>query len=157
WKKFDLELAIPTETRNINFGALLVGKGTAWFDGLTVQGDGVPYENDSVFRFLKVNTQQGPYQLRLDNQTQREGRPTLMIRRTGQPANAVDPKEGSAAWHDIVAHMEASREKYGANWDTEWAIQNARVVEQCMQGRADQVYRDASMATNIKWILDQNP
>jgi len=26
-----------------------------------------------------------------------------------------------------------------------------------MQGRADQVYRDTSMATNIKWILDQNP
>jgi erythromycin esterase len=26
-----------------------------------------------------------------------------------------------------------------------------------MQGRANQVYRDASMATNIKWILDQNP
>jgi erythromycin esterase-like protein len=157
WKKFDLELPIPAETRNINFGALLVGKGTAWFDGLAVEVDGVPYANDSVFGFLKYNTQQGPYQLRVDSQTQREGHATLMIRRTGQPANAVDPKEGSAAWHDIVAHMEASREKYGANRDTEWAIQNARVVEQCMQGRAGQVYRDASMATNIKWILDQNP
>jgi erythromycin esterase-like protein len=157
WKKFDLQLAIPAETRNINFGALLVGKGTAWFDGLAVEVDGVPYESDSVFRFLKYNTQQGPYQLRSDSQTQREGHPTLMIRHVGQPTNAVDPKDGSDAWHDIVAHMEASREKYGANRDTEWALQNARVVEQCMEGRADQVYRDASMATNIKWILDQNP
>jgi erythromycin esterase len=26
-----------------------------------------------------------------------------------------------------------------------------------MQGSADQVYRDASMAGNIRWILDQNP
>ena len=157
WKKFDLELAIPSETRNINFGALLVGNGTAWFDGLTVEIDGVPYENDSVFRFMKTNTQQGPYQLGLDSQTQRDGHSTLMIRRVNQRANSVDPKEGSAAWHDVVAHMDASRDKYGANRDTDWAIQNARVVEQCMQGRADQVYRDASMATNIKWILDQNP
>src|SRR6516162_2180692 len=105
WKKFDLQLAIPAETRNINFGALLVGKGTAWFDGLAVEVDGVPYESDSVFRFLKYNTQQGPYQLRSDSQTQREGHPTLMIRHVGQPTNAVDPKDGSDAWHDIVAHM----------------------------------------------------
>ena len=157
WKKFDLELAIPAETRNINFGVLLAGKGTAWFDGLAVEVDGVPYENASVFRFLNEEMQQGPYQLQPDSETQREGHPTLRIRHTDQPANAVDPTEGSAAWHDIVAHMEASREKYGANRDTEWAIQNARVVEQCMQGRANQVYRDASMAANIKWILDQNP
>jgi hypothetical protein len=92
WKKFDLELAIPAETRNINFGALLAGNGTAWFDGLAVDIDGVPYKDDSVFGFLHNNTQQGPYQLRLDSQAQREGHPTLMIRRSAQAANAVDPK-----------------------------------------------------------------
>jgi erythromycin esterase-like protein len=157
WKKFELELSIPAETRNINFGALLVGKGTAWFDGLAVEVDGAPYQNESVFGFLKNSMQQGPYQLRVDNETQREGHATLMIRRGDQPADAIDPKEGVAAWRAIVEHMEVSREKYGASPETEWAIQNARVVEQCMQGRADEVYRDASMAANIKWILDQNP
>src|SRR5262249_12850795 len=41
--------------------------------------------------------------------------------------------------------------------DIDWAIQNARVVLQCMQMRANEVTRDRSMAENIKWILDQSP
>jgi len=159
WKKYSLEMAVPAETRNINFGALLDGEGTAWVDGLSVEIDGVPYENEAVFRFAKPGApySQGPYRLRLDGETMREGHPTLMIRREAQPANTVDPQEGVAPWKDVLKHMELSREKYGANSDTEWAIQNARVVLQCMQGRANEVYRDASMAANIKWILDQNP
>jgi erythromycin esterase-like protein len=158
WKKYDLEMIVPAETRNINFGVLLSGDGVAWFDNLAVELDGIRYENESVFAFMKPNAyQQGPYQLRLDTQTLRDGRSTLMIRRQSQPANAVDPAEGVTAWKDVAAHMETTREKYGANPDTEWAIQNARVVLQCMQGRADDVYRDESMAANIHWILDQNP
>jgi erythromycin esterase-like protein len=159
WQKYDLEIAVPAETRNINFGALLSGEGTAWFDKLSVELDGVRYDDDKVFGFMKPANpyQQGPYQLRLDTATLRDGVPTLMIRRQGQPANAVDPKEGVAAWKDVVRHMELAREKYGANPDTDWAIQNARVVLQCMQGRANEVYRDESMAANIRWILDQNP
>jgi len=45
----------------------------------------------------------------------------------------------------------------------EWAIQNARVVQQCMQMGANlmkpdaaMALRDASMAANVKWILDQS-
>jgi erythromycin esterase-like protein len=158
WKKYDLEIDVPAETSNINFGVLLSGDGTAWFDSPSIELDGVPYENEKVFAFMKpASFQQGPYRLRPDNETLRDGHPTLMIRREGQPANAVDPKEGVAAWKDVLNHMEVAREKYGANPDTDWAIQNARVVLQCMQGRADQVNRDESMAANIHWILDQNP
>src|SRR5262249_19790262 len=39
----------------------------------------------------------------------------------------------------------------------DWAIQNARVVLQCLQMRSNEVSRDQSMADNIKWIADQNP
>src|SRR6266568_502333 len=36
-------------------------------------------------------------------------------------------------------------------------IQNARVALQCMQMRTNEVSRDASMADNVKWILDHSP
>jgi len=158
WKKFELEVAVPAETQNINFGALLAGEGKAWFDGLAVDVDGVRYENESVFRFLQPNRyQQGPYELLVDRDTVREGRPALEIRRMGQPIDAVNPKEAAEVWRGLVAHMEQSRGKYGAGPETEWAIQNARVVVQCMEMRANEVTRDASMAANIQWILDQNP
>jgi len=74
---------------------------------------------------------------------------------------AVDPKIASAEWAKVVEHLEASREQYGKKGagasDIEWAIQNARVVLQGMQMRANQVTREASMAANVKWILDQSP
>lgn len=157
-KKYEFKLDVPADTIDISFGVLLSGEGTAWFDNISIDLGGVGYEDNSALAFLKPNAyQQGAYELRLDNQTQRDGHPTLTIHRTGQPANAMDPKDGVAAWKKVVAHMELAREKYGANPDTDWAIQNARVVLQCMQGRAEEVYRDESMAANIRWILDQNP
>lgn len=75
----------------------------------------------------------------------------------------VDPKAvvSVSAWQSVVRHLEESRAAYSRKnvsaQDIEWAIQNARVVLQCMQLRANQVSRDQSMADNIKWILDNNP
>jgi erythromycin esterase len=57
--------------------------------------------------------------------------------------------------------MDASRAVFraggAAEADVEWAIQNARVVLQGLQMRANEVGRDHSMADNVKWILDHNP
>jgi erythromycin esterase len=60
-----------------------------------------------------------------------------------------------------VAHLEGARDAYakkdiGAR-EIEWAVQNARVVVQCMQMRSNEVSRDRSMAENVKWILEQSP
>jgi hypothetical protein len=49
WKRYDIELPVAAEAININFGALLVGTGTAWFDGLSVELDGKPYLDPSAF------------------------------------------------------------------------------------------------------------
>src|SRR6185503_7547353 len=61
----------------------------------------------------------------------------------------------------IVTYLEGQRAAYRARGasdrDIEWAIQNARVVLQALQGRTNMVSRDRSMALNVKWILDQNP
>lgn len=54
-------------------------------------------------------------------------------------------------------HIESSRDKYLKSkpaHEVDWAIQNARIVQQCMQSTANAVSRDESMALNVKWILD---
>jgi len=79
-------------------------------------------------------------------------------------ALALNPREPDPAitieWEKVVKHLESLRPRA----DLEWAILNARLVEQCLKWasnlRKPQVsmpLRDASMAANVKWILDQSP
>jgi len=170
WKRYDIELSVPAHATNINFGALFPGSGTAWFDGLSVELDGVPYSDKSDFDLdFESSTPRGfytggdGYMVHLDSQVFHNGKQSLRMTRTA-PANdskAVEPKVASSTWKEIVRHLEASREAYAkkgaAPRDVEWVIQNARVVLQCMQMRANEVQRDRSMADNVKWILDANP
>ena len=37
WQPYSFELDIPTDATNINFGALLAGKGTVWIDDLNIE------------------------------------------------------------------------------------------------------------------------
>src|SRR5262249_23733620 len=91
------------------------------------------------------------------------GKQSLRMTRvaSAEDQKADDPKAASATWAGIVQHMEGARQDYLkkglAVGDIEWAIQNARVVLQCMQLKAGQVARDRSMAENVKWIADSNP
>ncbi|MBN9659055.1 MAG: erythromycin esterase family protein [Acidobacteria bacterium] len=71
---------------------------------------------------------------------------------------AVDPAI-PAEWEKVVAHLESLPPREGI----EWAIQNARIVLQFLQWGANLMkpqlsmpLRDASMAANVKWILDQS-
>ena len=43
WTEVAIEMAVDSAATNINFGALLVGSGTAWFDRLEIWVDGEPY------------------------------------------------------------------------------------------------------------------
>jgi hypothetical protein len=43
WQEF--ELPVPAEARNINFGMVLDGSGTAWFDAIKIEVNGEPYLN----------------------------------------------------------------------------------------------------------------
>src|SRR5262249_52043623 len=43
WERFAIELSIPPNTTNINFGVLMVSEGTAWFDSLAIELDGKPW------------------------------------------------------------------------------------------------------------------
>jgi erythromycin esterase-like protein len=172
WKEYSFELSVAPEAQNINFGMLLSGSGTAWFDDLKVELDGVPYNDPSLFDFtFESPTPRGfssgmsaTYSILLDHDVVHSGKQSLRIRRTNSPAtapDAVDPKTAAADWSDVIAHLESGSESYrkkgAAAKNIDWAIQNARVVLQCMQMRANQVTRDRSMADNIKWILDHSP
>ncbi|MES1260778.1 MAG: erythromycin esterase family protein [Acidobacteriota bacterium] len=90
------------------------------------------------------------------------GKQSLRMKFDGTPPGpAVDPEAAVKAWEEIVTHLESGREAYrtksAATKEIDWAVQNARVVLQCMQMRADTVSRDASMAENIQWILGHSP
>ena len=49
WARYEIELPVASNARNINFGALHTGDGTAWFDDLRIELDGVPYTNQTLF------------------------------------------------------------------------------------------------------------
>jgi hypothetical protein len=51
WTRYTFELPVAQEATNINFGLLFTGTGTAWFDGITVELDGLPYSNPDKFDF----------------------------------------------------------------------------------------------------------
>jgi erythromycin esterase-like protein len=160
WKHYELEISVSTEATRINFGALLAGNGAAWFDGLTVELDGKPYEDREPLRFLENPRPYNDYRMRLDPEVRRGEKPALQISHIPEPGKS-DPQAASAAWRNVVLHLESARaayeEKKASAQEIDWAIRNARVVLQCMQMKTGEVTRDRSMAENVKWILDHNP
>ena len=171
WARYTIELPVAADARNINFGAILTGDGTAWFDQFTVELDGKPYSpptgQDFDFESGAAGFYTGGagYRVAPDSAVFHNGAQSLRMNfvsaQPAPPAVTVDVKATSAAWSEVVRHMESMRETYAKKGapahDIEWSIQNARVVLQCMQMFANQVSRDSSMAQNIKWILDHSP
>jgi erythromycin esterase-like protein len=184
WQRYEIELPVSAEATNINFGVLFPGSGTAWFDSLAIELDGVPYkaagdldldfESPLLDNVAGVRTPANPklgfhaggkgYQADLVADVFHTGKQSLRLKYVGEPttaATAVEPKLAVTTWQGVVQRLEQSREafvKKGATpRDVDWIIQNARVVLQCMQMRAGEVSRDRSMAANVKWILDNNP
>jgi hypothetical protein len=43
WQHFSFELPVAQNAVNINFGVLTAGKGEAWFDGLSIDTNGVRF------------------------------------------------------------------------------------------------------------------
>ncbi|HKW01413.1 MAG TPA: erythromycin esterase family protein [Vicinamibacterales bacterium] len=174
WQRFVIDLPVDASVRNINFGVLMPGQGTAWFDDLTIEIDGQPYSDPNRFALdfelpglLGLQPGNGVYRVALDSQVAHGGKQSLRISSVDAPATATvgtsspDARTVGTQWKAIVAHLEAGRAGYmtaGASAkDADWAIQNARVVMQSLQMRSNEVTRDQSMADNIKWIADQNP
>ena len=162
WRRYDIDIPVSAEARNINFGVLFPGNGTAWFDELAISLNGVPYADNTVFDLdFESSSPKGfytganGYQVQLDARVFHSGKQSLRMTRlmqTSEP-NGGDAKSASKMWNDVVQHLETLRETYGKRGvtahDIGWAIQNARVVLQCVQMHAKEATRDKSMADNV--------
>jgi erythromycin esterase-like protein len=171
WTRHEFTIDVPDDTSNINFGFILNGDGAAWFDDVEIELDGVRYEdparysfdfeNDAV-KFLSGGS--GQYKIGRVETSPRSGKKCLEMRR--RPKSEVPDADPIAirARADGVLHLleekrDALAAKAGAK-ETDWAIQNMRVVAQCADMYSSQQSfeaRDEAMAANVGWILDQNP
>lgn len=178
WTRYDLTLDLPANTTNINFGMLMAGAGTAWFDSLAVEIDGVPYAgNENLDLALeRVPGPAGFWSPGLADWVAKEGYSVVMdstiavagkrsVRIAG--GASATPASTTAAWADaragarrVLEHLEAQRERLVASYAAaavDWAIQNARVVFQTADMNAGGQSRDVAMADNVSWILDHTP
>jgi erythromycin esterase-like protein len=173
WRHYELTLAIPDSTTNVNFGCLLSGAGTAWFDSLTVEIDGRPYAGDTSLDLSMERSDhpvgfgtawgaQSGYTIDFDSTTAVAGRRSLRLRKVGPVVPATGPSwtDAERAAGRVLAHLEAGRDGFvkttGAT-DADWAIQNARVVSQMASTETSAITRDAAMADNVAWILEHAP
>jgi erythromycin esterase-like protein len=173
WTRYSVELDIPADTSNINFGVLMPGKGRAWFDDLSVEIDGKAYSDPDRFDFtfeggsLKGlaapdGAANGGYSTTIDRTRAHGGQGSLLVA-SGPAPDGLSPSEAAKRAGEVLAHMEKMREGYAHDVtedEADWAIQNARVISQCYRTRAAAngfSVRDQCMAENVKWILDHSP
>ncbi|HEV3021471.1 MAG TPA: erythromycin esterase family protein, partial [Pirellulales bacterium] len=171
WRQYKIELNVPPETTNINFGVLMPGKGTAWFDGLEVLLDEEPFEAPDGFDLdFEGDTVRGlivfpqsTYRTELDSEVAKTGKQSLRLRSIDDSGatSAEEFESIKSACEEVFRQLADAREelvKDHAAQEVEWAIVNARLVLSAMRQRGgDMTVRDAAMADNVEWILRQNP
>ena len=171
WTKYEIKMLVPSGAKNINFGVLHPGNGTAWFDTLQVKIDDAFYtdpskldldfESDSPRGFYTGG--QG-YDVAIDKEVFNTGKQSLrstLVRENVAKQPTPDLVQLALRCKVIVHDLEDRRaglrgDKPGLK-ELEWVIQNARIVLEYAQLNAGMRTRDESMADNIKWIADQNP
>jgi hypothetical protein len=167
WRRYEIELPVAADAASIDFGAMLTGDGAAWFDGLQVELDSKPYRNADLLDLdfetwppTGFHTQGYRYRVDPDRRIFHDGKQSLHMERLPDPPPG-DPKVAAAAWQRVVDYLVSEREMFLARGasarDTDWAIQNSRLVLQDMRVRSGTVTRDQSMAENVKWIAESNP
>ena len=170
WTHYVIELPVDPNARNINFGLLMPGNGTAWFDDLTIELDGQPYVDPSLFDLgfesrspLGFYTGGNGYTVALDPTVAHGGKQSLRMSRNAaqSTSTSVDRAKIATAWKDVVDHLETTRPAYRSKGISDsaidWAAQNARIVLQGLQMQLNTVSRDRSMADNVEWIANHNP
>jgi Erythromycin esterase len=164
WRRYEISLDVPARAQNINFGVSHRGNGTAWFDSLKVDVDGKPYKDSSVMDFdFESPTPRGfythgeGYEIALDKTVAHGGSQSLRIQflRTPPDPGEMDVQRVEAACRLLLEHLEARHAqlvKESSEKDTDWAIQNARLILQYVQWKDGEKIRDECMAENVQWI-----
>jgi hypothetical protein len=166
WTQYVVELDIPVDITNVNFGVSLTGSGTAWFDELKIEIDGVEHRQDfgcdldfeeSSVRGFRIRGWE--YDVSLDETQALTGRQSLRISQSDGPARAERMNRLVKTSQRVLAHLKDHRQDYveiSGRGDLEWAIQNARIVVQYFQSKTGDASRDLSMANNVRWLLEQS-
>ncbi len=172
WKRVRPRVGVPAQTININFGCILTGDGKAWFDDLKVEIDGKEFNATNRFDFgFESGAPKGfftggdGYQVTIDDAVAHAGKRSLRMKFGGVAGSSageavMEPAAAAKECGRILAEIEAERDRYvkaTSAKETDWAIQNARVVHQCLQVEAQAAQRDVCMARNVQWILDRQP
>jgi erythromycin esterase-like protein len=170
WTRYEISVDVPANAANINFGVLHPGNGTAWFDSLRVEIDGVPFTDSGSFDLdFESASVRGfraggkGYEVTLDQVVAHTGKQSLRSKLADTGAKpreqAGERMRVSLACDDILKHLENQRASFLRTSEAkqvDWALQNARLVLQYMQLKTGSKSRDESMAENVKWIADQN-
>ncbi len=179
WTRREFTLDIPEKATGINFGVLVVGAGEAWFDNLSIDLGNTTFRDPDTFDLDFEGDRHRGFTLTtpgaratLDKDTPASGAQSLRlsvpkgVTKSGDVTTMQAFKAASEVLEHMIANQGAYEQRVGAR-DAAWGIHNARIVTQCMASRAlmegersldvDRWNRDASMAANAAWLLDQNP
>jgi hypothetical protein len=171
WARYEISTDVPANATNVNFGILHTGDGTAWFDSLQVEVDGAPFNDLNQFDLdFESETLRGfrshgdGYVIGLDKGAAHTGSQSLNVRHIGTQPSSNEKEIAyllSQSCKRVVEHLEANRPQFlragSRSNETDWVIQNARVVLQSVQMTSGEKTRNESMADNVKWIADHNP
>ncbi len=100
WTWHEIELPVPLEARNINFGFLLDGNGTAWFDAAKIELDGEPYFNPQFDLDFESGLKGFPgisrtdYKVGIDNTVAYTGRQSLKMQLAGTEGPVPNAEPG---------------------------------------------------------------
>jgi hypothetical protein len=114
WARYEIDLPVAADAVRINFGMLLTGTGTAWFDDLAIQLDDQPYTPPGMnLDFEKSNhgfyTAGQRHQVRLDSAVFHGGQQSLRMQSLN---DAPDVQAPINTWTGVLDHMNSMRETY---------------------------------------------
>src|SRR6185295_13105712 len=155
WKRYAIKLTVDPNAKDIKFGLLMPGRGTAWFDDLAIEVDGRRYADASLFDLgfespspRGFSTGGSGYEVRLDEKVAHRGRQSLRMTRIADLPDPARPAQSlvESRWKEVLDHLEGARAAYRAggasDGDIDWAIQNAHVVFQGVQWGSGKTPRD---------------
>jgi len=169
WTECAIELPVAEEAVNINFGFLLTGEGTAWFDEASLELDGETYD-PAVFELdfegariaAGYYSNDGAYVAALDKTVVAAGKHSLRLASQPREVGAIAAQEAMRKAEAIHEELTGKREKWLAERpaaEVDRALFNARLVAQCLRMRVTGIsgYRDDAMADNVAWLTEQHP
>jgi len=160
WRQYEAEITVPPDATNINFGVLVAGAGTAWFDDLQLSVEAVPmdpkgkwdfaFEKESLEGFSK--TTRKDYSVSLASDSHRGDHSLRISKLDDGAAHQYLLNE----WRALARRLHAQLQKR-TDPETSWALQNAAIVVQGLEMRLNQVSRDEAMANNVAWLRQRYP